>query len=146
MEPRQRKNATRRKLTVTSKHDKFISSYLKAKHPEVYNQADQLYVELDEKYPMKRDLRKTLEFLHVTAGINNINEYYYDHIYEDLVRELRNDPDLKAIFDDMNDINLSEEHQTVAEIENIIQDMCQNPDTNMDEPTPLEWELYTLGY
>ena len=256
MEAKERKNMTRRKLTATSKHDKFISTYLKVKHPEIYREADLFYTELDERYPEKRDLRKTIEFLHNTEGIDNFKEYYYrnkvskraqqnpnndnmvlriplldnntltaipevnvhattvipevnvhattvipevnvhattaipevnvhattaipevnvhattvipevnvhattaipevkepplvipDHIYEDLVRELRNDPDLQAIFEDMNDINLSEDHQPVDnEVENIIQDLCQNPDTNMDEPTPLEWELYTLGY
>ena len=245
MKSNQRKNATRRKLTVTSRHDKFISTYLKAKHPEVFREADRFYTQLDERYPEKRDLRKTMEFLNITAAVTNINEHYYrnklskklernpnankmvleiplldqstltnneevnvhattvipevnvhatpvipevnvhatavipevnvhatavipevnvhatpvipeevnesplvipDHVYEDLVRELTKDPGLKAIFDDMNDIDLSEEHQPVAEVENIIQESCQDPDTDMDEPTPLEWELYTLGY
>ena len=242
MGSKERKNTTRRLLTLTSKHDRFISTYLKAKHPDVYSEADELYTELNKLYPDKRDLRKTIEFLHITSGIKNINEYYYrnrvskkteknhitdnmlleipllnqntltnnqnespmvipqeinvhtdesptvipqeinvhtdespmvipqeinvhtdesptvipqeinvhtdespmvipDKIYEDLLRELRKDPDLHAIF---NDFDLSEEDQaipeTVPELENI------DDILNIDEQTPLEWELYTLGY
>ena len=227
MGSKERKNTTRRLLTLTSKHDRFISTYLKAKHPDVYSEADGLYTELNKLYPDKRDLRKTIEFLHITSGIKNINEYYYrnrvskkteknhitdnmlleipllnqnsltnnqnesptvipqeinvhtdesptvipqeinvhtdespmvipqeinvhtdespmvipDKIYEDLLLELRKDPDLHAIF---NDFDLSEEDQaipeTVPELENI------DDILNIDEQTPLEWELYTLGY
>ena len=247
MESKQRKNTTRRLLTLTSKHDRFISAYLKAKYPEVYGEADEFFTQLNKLYPDKRDLRKTIEFLRITAGIKNLNEYYYrnkiskrleknhtadnmvleipllnqntltnnqneevnesplvipeevnvhanelplvipeevnvhanepplvipeevnvhanepplvipDHLYEDLIQELRKDPDLRAIFKDMNDVDLSQEHQpipeTIPEVENInhlIQELCEDSDThnvlNIDEPTPLEWELYTLGY
>ena len=231
MESKQRKNTTRRMLTLTSKHDRFIASYLKAKHPQVYGEADEFFTQLNKLYPDKRDLRKTVEFLHATTGITNFSEYYYrnkiskrvekkhiadnmlleipllsqgtstnneneeenthpnespsplviseevnthvsesplvisekvnthvsesplvisDHLYEDLIRELRKDPDLHAIFKDIGDVDISQQDQPVAEtipnVENLIQELCQDPDLNMDEPTPLEWELYALGY
>ena len=274
MDSKQRKNNTRRRLTATSKHDKFISTYFKIKYPQIYCEADHHYTELNERYPQKRDLRKTVEFLHITGDAYDFKELYYrnklskrtqqnpnndnmvlriplldnnvlptipevnvhattaipevnvhattaipevnvhattaipevnvhattaisevnvhattaipevnvhatttisevnvhattaipevnvhattaipekvneaplvipDHVYEDLLQQLSNDPDLRAIFDDMNDINLCEDHQPIDEVENIIDDLCQNP----DEPTSLEQELYTLGW
>ena len=75
MESKQRKNTTRRMLTLTSKHDRFIASYLKAKHPQVYGEADEFFTQLNKLYPDKRDLRKTVEFLHATTGITNFIEY-----------------------------------------------------------------------
>ena len=256
MESKQRKNTTRRMLTLTSRHDRFIASYLKAKHPQVYDEADEFYMQLNQMYPEKRDLRKTVEFLHATTGITNFSEFYYknkiskrvekkhitdnmlleipllgqgtvtnneneeenthanesheeenthanesheeenthvnesheeenthanespsplvipeqlnthvseshlvlsDQVYEDLVRDLMKDPDLRAIFKDFDDVDISQEDQPVSsdqikpqnmkfELENLIQELCQDPDLNMDEPTPLEWELYSSGY
>ena len=55
-----------------------------------------------------------------------------DHIYNDLLAELAKDPDLTNIFNDFDDI-LKED--------DIIIDY-----QDMDEPTPLEWELHNLGY
>ena len=249
MENKQRKNTARRILSIKSKHDRFISGYVKAKHPEAYMEAEEFYMQLNKTYPDKRDLCKTIEFLRITAGVKNINEYYYrnkvfkrkeknhtvdnmvleipllnhntltnnqteevnvhanesplvipDSLYEDLVQELRNDPDLYAIFNDMNNVDLSQEHQaivetipevenipifndmnnvdlsqehqaiveTIPEVENIpgkehaltvenitdlIQELCEDPDTynifnsmDIDEQTPLERDLFALGY
>ena len=229
----QRKNTVRRMLTLSSRHDRFIATYIKAKHPDVYTEADEMYTFLKEVYPNKRDLRKVPEFLQLTTGVKSINAHYYknrlskkteqnnhntynmvleipllnqnaltmnqnelsttipeetsvptdelsttipeetsvptdelstiipeetsvptdelstiipeetnvptdepqliipDKIYEDLLSEIRSDPDLKAIF---NDFDVLEEDQVILEHGSI------------DEPSPLEWELHNLGY
>ena len=62
----------------------------------------------------------------LTSGIMS------DHIYNDLLAELAKDPDLTKIFNDFDDI-LKED--------DIIIDY-----QDMDEQTPLEWELHNLGY
>ena len=49
-----------------------------------------------------------------------------DGLYEDLIKELRSDPDLHAILNDMN--------------------MDMDPDISFDEQTPLERELDELGF
>ena len=54
-----------------------------------------------------------------------------DNIYQDLLAELTNDPDLSRIF---NDFDPLEEDNVIVEYQSI------------DEPTPLEWELHNLGY
>ena len=211
MEKNQRKNTVRRNLTLSSRHDRFISAYVKAIHADIYSKADEMYTFLKEVYPDKRDMRKVPEFLLLTTGVKNINAHYYknkmskkteqnnhntdnmvleiqlvnqdelstiiprqtnvptgelstiipketnvptdelstiipketnvptdepqliipDKIYEDLLSELRSDPDLNAIF---NGFDVSEEDHVIAEYESI------------DEPTPLEWELHNLGY
>ena len=54
-----------------------------------------------------------------------------DNVYKDLLTELAKDPDLTRIF---NDFDGWEEDDMIIEGENI------------DELTPLEWELHNLGY
>ena len=77
MEKYRKKNNTRRLLTLTDKHDRFISAYVKNKHPDIYDEAHQVYTDLDQIYPQKRDLRKTQEFLHITQGVSDIYQRYY---------------------------------------------------------------------
>ena len=240
MEKNKQKNTTRRLLTSSDKHDRFISTYVQMKHPDIYTEANCFYTSLDQRYPEKRDLRKTAEFLHTTQGIESMYQQYYinkcnkkkanstdsmvlriplmdqnqipmgmlqqknvhvnevpmvtdisstvpdlhadepsgipdvhadessgipdvhadeplgipdvhadessgipdvhadeplcipDNVYQDLLRELRKDTDLKAIF---SDFELSEE-------DDIIDELIPHP----DEETPLEWELHNLGY
>ena len=159
-----RKRITRKSLSIKTRRDRFISGYVKQKYPEAYMEAEEFYSKIDRIYPNKRDLCKTIEFLRITTGIKNINEYYHrnrlpkvrrknhtvdnmvleipllshntltsnrteevnvhvnesplvlpDGLYEDLVPEIRKDPDLHAIF---NDMNISQDENT-PEVENI---------------------------
>ena len=163
MERTERKKLTRRKLSLKTRQDRFVSAYVKHKHPQVYSEANKWYKQLDEMYPDKRDLRKTLEFLRMTMGVKTYNQYYElnrpnrkrknetveksskkqaqekngivdnmmlkiplmkmsesilqrastinddesflsitDQEYEAVIEELRNDPDLYAIYNDLN--------------------------------------------
>ena len=52
----------------TARHDRFIAAYIMRKNKEVYAEAKQFYDDLDKKYPEKRDLTKTDEFLQQTTG------------------------------------------------------------------------------
>ena len=68
---------TRRTLTLTSRHNRFIAEYIRVKHPAIYTEADELHSFLKQLYPDKRDLRKVPEYLQLTTGVKNINAYYY---------------------------------------------------------------------
>ena len=87
-----------------------------------------------------------------------------DDIYDNLIRELRNDPELYAIFNDMNvdtsqqPLDLSQEQQIEINIpghvsqeqqqtDEIISDLEASwPELFEDGQTPLENELKALGY
>ena len=62
------KKAARHVRSKAARHDRFIAAYIMKKNKEVYAEAKQLYDDLDKKYPEKRDLTKTDEFLHKTTG------------------------------------------------------------------------------
>ena len=153
-------------LSLRTRQDRFISGYIRARYPDIYNEVNGYYNELDSKYPEKRDLCKTVEYLYATTGFKSHGEWYHskrknqmakqeskkpnekttildnmelkiplmsnthqitknsprteveetplvipDSIYDDLVKELRNDPDLYDIFNDMNIDDLSQEQQ-----------------------------------
>ena len=68
---------TRRTLTLTSRHNRFIAEHIRVKHPAIYTEADELHSFLNQLYPNKRDLRKVPEYLQLTTGVKNINAYYY---------------------------------------------------------------------
>ena len=231
----------RRNLTQSAKRARFISAYTEAMHPDIYNEADEMFTYLKEAYPDKRDIRKVPEFLCLTTGVKTMNAHYYknkiskkkdennhnkdnmvleiqltkhdelstimpketngptgelascipdetnaptgelaniipdktnaptgelascipdetnaptgelaniipdetnaptgelaniipDDIYQGLLEELSNDPDLSRIF---NGFDPLEEDNVIVEYQSI------------DEPTPLEWELHNLGY
>ena len=91
VEKNQQKNATRRLLTTKDKHDRFIATYVKIKHQDVYAEAYSFYTELDQTYPTKRDLRKTAEFLHRTEGIESM----YDHYYQNKLNKKKNSQSVK---------------------------------------------------
>ena len=62
------KKAARHVRSKAARHDRFIATYIMKKNKEAYAEAKQLYDDLDKKYPEKRDLTKTDEFLHKTTG------------------------------------------------------------------------------
>ena len=52
----------RRAQAAKVREERIITAYVKAKHPEIYNNAAVFYNKLNEKYPKKYDLRKVKEF------------------------------------------------------------------------------------
>ena len=157
MEKREQKKLARRNLNLKIRQDRFVSAYVRHKHPQAYSEASKWYKQLDEMYPEKKDLRKTLEFLRMTMGVRSYNQYYSkrknetveksskkqaqekndivdnmilkiplmkmsetilqkastikddepnliitDQEYGAVIEELRNDPDLYAIYNDLN--------------------------------------------
>ena len=49
---------------------------MKAKHPKLCEEAEELYVQLYKKYPEKRDLTKTAEFLAATTNYSTFTDLY----------------------------------------------------------------------
>ena len=242
MERTERKKVTRRNLSKKIRHDRFISGYVEVKYPQAYREADNHYNQLNTKYPNKRDLCKTIEYIQLTTGIKTYSEYYHhnrpgykrknqeveetnkkqvqDSIvdnmvleiplmntsekipsintsesmaniqleeanelsldilqYEEIIQELRNDPDLYNICNDLStygddivDMSGVEKLEVTVEhtgesflnipdkvYEDIIQELTNDPDLSMifddidvdieyQEQTPLEKELVDLGY
>ena len=87
MDKNQRKNIRRRKLTQSHQHAQFITAYTKAMHPEIYRKASQMYDDLKELYPEKRDLRKVPQFLSLTTGTKSLNSYYYKNKMSRKIRQ-----------------------------------------------------------
>ena len=61
---------------LKSKKDQFISGYVQAKYPAIYNDVHSFYQKLESKYPKKKDLRKTDEFLRQTTQFQSHSEMY----------------------------------------------------------------------
>ena len=76
MERKLQKHHARKELRKKDRHDRFIASYVRAKHSEVYMEAERFYNHVDERNPSKRDLCKTVEFLQCTTSFKTFNEYY----------------------------------------------------------------------
>ena len=77
MNRKERKNFTRRRLSRSNRHDKLISQYISFKHPEIYKDAEEIYKRLNDKYPNKRDLSKTIDFVQLTTSAMTYSQYYY---------------------------------------------------------------------
>ena len=77
MDRLQQKRHARKLLVQSKRKDKLISGYIKSKHPEIYAEAIECYETLNALYPKKRDLCKTVEYLRMTTGAVNYNQYYY---------------------------------------------------------------------
>ena len=63
----EQKRKARQVRSKAARNDRFISLYVMRKHKDVYEQAKKFYQQLDEKYPFKRDLTKTDEFVQETT-------------------------------------------------------------------------------
>ena len=62
------KREARHVRSKQARHDRFISAYIRRKSKEVYEQAERFYHQLDKKYPNKRDLTITDEFVQETTN------------------------------------------------------------------------------
>ena len=59
-----------------NRHSRFISEYVKARHNDIYMEADQIFRDIQEKNPHKKDMCKTEEFLKITAQYTSYAHYY----------------------------------------------------------------------
>ena len=203
------KRKARHARSANARHDRLVTAYLKKKYPEAYDEAERYYNTLNLRYPTKRDLTKTADFLQFSTGYSTFIEYYRmrskdqkqkkkahtvednmtlqiplmdsedvcttklfekadqalaipDDVYDDIVSELRKDPQLYTIFDETahqaevsqghqvdettQQPNLSHEHQFAEVIEELDEILPQLFDQTVFEKTPLEEELSNLTY
>ena len=73
----ERRRELRAKRTVESNHAKFISQYMKSKHPDIYAEAEQVYQSMKERNPGRKDITKTIDFLKFTTPYTTYPVYYY---------------------------------------------------------------------
>ena len=76
MERRIRKNETRKMLSKTNRQARLMMQYVQVKYPDAYNDAEACYETLNAKYPNKRDLTKTIEFVQLNTGATTYAQYY----------------------------------------------------------------------
>ena len=89
MERKERKRFTRKQLTISNRHNKLISQYVSFKHPDIYKDAEAFYKMLNHKYPEKRDLCKTIEYLELTTGAITYHQYYSHRKQDKRARDKR---------------------------------------------------------
>ena len=70
------KRSARHIRSVKNRHDRFIASYIKANHSEVFAEAKAFYEELNVKHPQRRDLTKTDDFIAKTTKYKSAYEMY----------------------------------------------------------------------
>ena len=58
-----RKRDQRHLREIAAKKDRMISDYIRYKYPNIYAEAEQYYNEMNDKYPIKKDLLKTVEHI-----------------------------------------------------------------------------------
>ena len=63
----EQKRIARHARSKAARHDRFVSLYVRKKNKEVYQEAEKFYQQLDQKYPTKRDLTITDEFVQSTT-------------------------------------------------------------------------------
>ena len=73
----QRRRELRVKRTEENNHARFISRYIKAKHHDIYTEADQAYWSVREKNPARKDMTKTVDFLKMTTPYTSYPVFYY---------------------------------------------------------------------
>ena len=73
-----RKNRWRRQEFLKVREQRVITGYVQKKYPEVYKEAEKFYKFLNEKYPTKKDLRRTNEYEWIKTGISGetTKKYY----------------------------------------------------------------------
>ena len=73
-----RKCRWRKQEAIRVRKNRVTQGYIEKKYPEIYQEALEFYRFLDEKYPGKKDLRRTNEFEWVKTGISGqtARKYY----------------------------------------------------------------------
>ena len=65
-----RKNRWRRQEFIKVREQRVIAGYVEKKYPGVYKEAGEFYKFLNDKYPTKKDLRRTNEYEWIKTGIS----------------------------------------------------------------------------
>ena len=63
------RNLWRRAQSAKVREGRVITGYIEVKHPEIYAEAITFYNSLNQKYPSKSDLRKTVEFSNLSLPV-----------------------------------------------------------------------------
>ena len=121
-------NANRRRIKQEGRKAIVCMSYIKRIYPQIHREANEFYTMVNERYPTKRDLTKTHEFIMLkqtprpdknittveplleitlmgdaavtTATQNTITPLdMTDETYDLIIQELRKDPDIAKVFD-----------------------------------------------
>ena len=233
MDKLHRRRVTAAKRTSENNRNKFIVKYVEAIHGDIHEEAQQLYGEIKNKNPGRKDLTKTVEFMQKVTPFRSIPVYYYTrqkeskparkntkgtssttqmvlniplmeftempatvmatsttndvemspsqpgdeqeedrempqpqpgdeqedqpshldmpyHIYEEVLQEIRQDPELFQIFNDFNVPDHDGENNDDMWVNVLDHDGENNDDMwdsfVIDEQTPLERELSRIGY
>ena len=73
-----RKCRWRKQEAERVRKNRVTQTYIEKKYPQIYQEAVEFYKFLDQKYPEKRDLRKTNEFEWIKTGISGeTSKKYY---------------------------------------------------------------------
>ena len=78
MEKVNRKNYWRRLEAANVRKQRVITGYVEAKYTEIYKECEEFYEMLNQKYPKRKDLRRTNEYLWMSQGISGktVKKYY----------------------------------------------------------------------
>ena len=76
MDKLQKRRKVRSVYTDKNRHARFISEYVKARHNHIYMEADQIFRDIRERNPRKKDIRKTEEFLKITTQYTSYAQFY----------------------------------------------------------------------
>ena len=76
MEKLQRRRILRTARTKRDVHARFISAYVKSRHPDVYSEADEVFNQIQRDNPGKKDMTKTDEFMKLTTKYCSRRRFY----------------------------------------------------------------------
>ena len=77
MDKLQKRRELNMRRTMENRRYKFIAEYIKAKHHDIYTEADQVYQTVKDKNPSRKDMTKTVDFLKITTPYTSFPVYYY---------------------------------------------------------------------
>ena len=123
-----RKNETRKQLSKTNRHARLITQYVQFKHPDLYKEAEACYQELNDKYPDKRDLSKTIEFVQLTTGAVTYTQYYNQRKQEKRAQDKKQTPPTETITTGQNDMPLLSAEMVQNIIPEVMSEIVADPD------------------
>ena len=109
----EQKRKARHVLSKAARHDRFISLYVMKKNKDVYAEAKKFYDDLDKKYPFKRDLTKTGEFVHEITGYTSV--YLSGQAIHHAKKQETKDMSLEIPLMDKGDVDIAVIAQKVDE-------------------------------
>ena len=154
-----------KKTAVKPKQKKTAVDNLVLEIPLMHNISETTGMEVSETTGMEVSETTGMEVSETTGMVHQPPLVIPDNVYEDIINELRNDPNLYSI---LNDMDLSCGHQDDghqltntqdipdSEIDELIQELAKEPQWEsivndvetfqINEQTPLEKELIDIGY